>query len=130
MGFANWLREEMHSRNINQPQLAEALGVTQPTISRWLNGKLPDPEQSTRLCEYFDINLSFLYQLMGRLERPEGFSPEMTVRVERIENLLSSINDDRVKEIVIAKLDSSFAETVDLIERIQDLLDDETTPPD
>ena len=37
---ADALKEAMHNANINQAQLSYLIGVSQPTISRWMRGKM------------------------------------------------------------------------------------------
>lgn len=127
--FADWLKEQLHTRpDLNQARLAEQLGVYASTVSYWLKGRSqPDDGNLAKLAEIFGVDTSLLYQLMGRLDHQHEFSPAMAARIERIETLLASIDDPRVREIVTAKLDSALAETVDLVERIQDLLDKEET---
>lgn len=124
--FADWLKEQLRTRpDLNQARLAEQLGVYASTVSYWLKGRSqPDEANLARLSEIFSVELSTLYQLMGRLASPHQFSPAMAARLERIEKLLASIDDPRVREIVTARLDSALAETVDLVERLQDLLDE------
>jgi len=44
------LKESMRVRGLNQTQLAEMIGVTQPTISGWMSGKVvPSKEMAERL---------------------------------------------------------------------------------
>jgi transcriptional regulator with XRE-family HTH domain len=48
------LRQARQERCWSQAQLAERIGVTNETISRWENGvNTPQPEQLKRLCEVF-----------------------------------------------------------------------------
>lgn len=47
---SNEIRALMRERNINQTQLADLLGVKQPTVSRWLGGAMPDPAQQDRIA--------------------------------------------------------------------------------
>ena len=39
MAFKDWLREKMQEKNWNQVQLAQASGVSQAAICRWLKGE-------------------------------------------------------------------------------------------
>jgi len=41
----------LKSGGLTQGQLAERIGVTQPTVSRWLKGATPDPQQEVALRE-------------------------------------------------------------------------------
>lgn len=44
------IRTLMRARAWNQRELAEALGVKQPTVSRWLAGTMPDPPLQDRIA--------------------------------------------------------------------------------
>lgn len=53
--FAENLKNAMQEAGINQRQLAEKLGTTQQTISRWLSQRHePDFETLLKICEFFD----------------------------------------------------------------------------
>ena len=57
-GFLRELRKE---KRITQEQLAEALGVTNRSVSRWENGNnMPDLDLIIELADYFDISLEEL----------------------------------------------------------------------
>lgn len=43
------LREIQRAKDWNQSELADELGVTQPTISRWYKGQKPETEQRDRI---------------------------------------------------------------------------------
>lgn len=43
------IRALLEARGWRQAELASAIGVTQPTVSRWLGGQLPDPLAQERL---------------------------------------------------------------------------------
>lgn len=51
---ADDVRELMVRLSLNQGQLAERLGVSQPTVSRWLRGVTPDPSQEVRLRQMME----------------------------------------------------------------------------
>ena len=50
------IKQLLKQRGILQKQLALDLGVSQPTISDWINGKKePNQENLKRLAEYFEV---------------------------------------------------------------------------
>ena len=52
------IRRLMKVRGWKQTQLAEAVGVQQSTVSRWLNqNQLPDPPQQARIMELLGVDL-------------------------------------------------------------------------
>lgn len=58
MERAAMLKERLETKKMTQVQLAEAIGVAQPTVSRWLTGKEPVPESRYEaLCSILDINM-------------------------------------------------------------------------
>lgn len=48
------IRALLQARGWRQAELAAAIGVTQPTVSRWLAGQLPDPLAQERLRQLID----------------------------------------------------------------------------
>lgn len=61
-------------KNLTQEQLAERLGVSNRSVSRWENGKtLPDLNLMTDLCRVLDLN-------MTELLRGEKSAPDMEIK--------------------------------------------------
>lgn len=55
------VRAEMARRDVTQARLAEALGMTQPAISRRVSGQLPfDVDELHRIARFLDIPVSAL----------------------------------------------------------------------
>jgi len=51
------LRKAREQRNLKQNELAEEIGVTPVTVSRWENGKsIPTPYYRQKLCEFFQMD--------------------------------------------------------------------------
>lgn len=48
------VRSLIAATGMKQHELAAAIGVSQPTVSRWLKGATPDPEQEDRLRELME----------------------------------------------------------------------------
>lgn len=66
--FAESLRQLRKSRKLNQATLAEALGMSQATITSWENGKrIPDIEMLVKLADYFNVTTD---SLLGRVPMP------------------------------------------------------------
>ncbi|EOD3718497.1 helix-turn-helix domain-containing protein [Staphylococcus aureus] len=50
------LQELMNDKNIDQRELAEAIGVSQPTVSNWIQQtKYPRIKRIQQLADYFDV---------------------------------------------------------------------------
>jgi transcriptional regulator with XRE-family HTH domain len=59
--FAQRLKTIRTERNVNQKQLAEAMGVTQGTIGNWETAKrAPDLVMVGQLAEFFAVSVDFL----------------------------------------------------------------------
>ena len=59
--IGNYIAQKRHGQNLTQGQLAEMLGVSNKTISKWENGKcMPDYSIIQKLCEALHVSLSEL----------------------------------------------------------------------
>lgn len=60
-GAYGYVRAAIAYADLRAPEVAQALGVSTTTVSRWQgNGKPPDPEQQRRLAELCGVPLAFL----------------------------------------------------------------------
>ena len=56
--IGQFLRECRKEKGITQEQLAEMLGVTNRSVSRWENGSnLPDLDILIEMADYYDVEL-------------------------------------------------------------------------
>ena len=56
------IRQLRDARGMTQQTLAEAVGVTQATVSDWENGKMkPDLVRAVKLADLFDTTLDVIY---------------------------------------------------------------------
>ena len=59
--FGKRVTELRKRRLLTQKALAEELGVTKNTVSAWERDvRKPDYETLTKLCAYFNVNMSYL----------------------------------------------------------------------
>ena len=87
--FIKTLRKE---NNLTQEQLAEALGVSNRTVSRWETGSnIPDLDMLIILADYFDVEIKELIE-GERLKEKEIFTEPKTIKAGSIYNcfMLSS----------------------------------------
>ena len=62
--FKENLNELMKTHNLSQQQVANAIGVSQRAISKWLIGQSePTATNLFKLCIYFDVSSDFLIGL-------------------------------------------------------------------
>lgn len=74
---ADEIREIMTAAGLNQAGLAAKIGVTQPTVSRWLKGATPDPAQEDALRELAgDVGRSRRRQPLIASFDPDEVDPE------------------------------------------------------
>lgn len=75
------LRRAREYRNLTQTELAEAIGVTTVTISRWENGNsTPAPFYREKLSEFFQMNA----QALGLISREEKSSLDTPVETSPV----------------------------------------------
>ena len=59
--IGKYIADKRHARGLTQEQLAEKLGVSNKTVSKWENGKsMPDYSIIQKLCEALHITLAEL----------------------------------------------------------------------
>jgi transcriptional regulator with XRE-family HTH domain len=70
--FSDRLREQMARRNLNQQRLAQLIGVTQGSVSRWLKGSQPHHRHIEVLAKH--LGVTFKWLLSGRVDAFEGMN--------------------------------------------------------
>lgn len=74
MEFPRQLYDLRRQRGLSQEQLAEALGVSRQSISKWESGQtMPEPEKLVAISNYFGASLDTL--LKGEPEPPPAPQP-------------------------------------------------------
>jgi transcriptional regulator with XRE-family HTH domain len=72
-GWAEYLEQAMKSAGLDQASLARAMGVSEPTISRWMNrGTEPQIRQLRKLSHVLHVPLLKLLVAAGHLEPEEA----------------------------------------------------------
>ena len=67
--FADRLRALRKDKSINQPQLAELMGIAKQTENSWENcTRTPPVKKLWELADYFDVSIDYL---VGRSDDPE-----------------------------------------------------------
>ena len=89
--FIKTLRKE---NNLTQEQLAEALGVSNRTISRWETGNnIPDLDMLIILADYFEVEIKELIE-GERLKEKEIFTEPKTIKA------VADFSKDREKNLI------------------------------
>lgn len=81
MKISERIFEIMKQKKITQAELAEALGITQPSVGNWkIRGTTPPMEYLPTICEVLEV--SWEYLITGT-ESKEYFSPEEKKLIEQ-----------------------------------------------
>lgn len=65
--FGEWLRREIERREWTQIQFADIAGVSQTTVSSWINDVQPPTKRNCRrIADAFGIDRNTVYELAGR----------------------------------------------------------------
>lgn len=77
------LREMLRQKGLHNRDLAIRLGVTERTVTRWINGKSLELEVLQDLCELAGISLNELFELSGRMQdrEPVNLSRDMELKL-------------------------------------------------
>lgn len=73
----------MAELGINQAQLAERAGVTQPSVSRWMRGSFPEAQQLLGLARALDMTVDGLLTEALPLPDPTSVIPDSAEEVAR-----------------------------------------------
>ena len=86
--FSEKLLELRRQEGLSQEQLADRLGVTRQSVSKWESGAaVPELGKLIALSEMFSVSVDYLVK--DRLEEPEAPSPSTSELEERMEELTS-----------------------------------------
>lgn len=97
--FAKQIKNLRQSRELNQVQLAEKLGVTKQSISNWENDNImPSIDMLVRVADFFQVSTDYL---LGRDAQETG-SPQMLdvtgLTPRQIEHIQYIVDDLRENE--------------------------------
>ncbi len=74
--MANFLRDLMRRKNRVASTLAKDIGVSHPTVGRWLSGQdAPSPASCARLAEYSGVPLEKVLTLAGHFPQMPQTAP-------------------------------------------------------
>lgn len=81
MKISERIFELMKAKKITQAELAEALGITQPSVGNWkTRGTTPPMEYLPKICEVLDV--SWEYLITGK-EEENHYTPDEKYLVEQ-----------------------------------------------
>jgi transcriptional regulator with XRE-family HTH domain len=72
-GFANWLRDELRTREVSVSDFAARIGVSPAAVYRWTAGqRLPADAQVARLVDVLDVTPETVMGVLSRSDSPLG----------------------------------------------------------
>jgi len=87
----------MTERGLSQKELANALGVSQASISNWCQGiKMPRMDKIDRICEFFGIKRSYLLCDHNNQNRSTPYSEAIQTIIEErpeLEDLFDALEN-------------------------------------
>ena len=83
--YKEWMQAEMRRREWRQADFARAAGVDISMVSRWLNGRRPDPASLERVAAALGVDLDGLLTLAGHRPRsPRDDDPWTATLVAKV----------------------------------------------
>ena len=80
--YSAWMLEEMRRREWRQADFARAAGVDVSMVSRWLQGRRPDPASLERVASALGVDLDGVLTLAGHRPRsPRDDDPRVATLV-------------------------------------------------
>jgi len=90
----NHIKELREKMNLGQKELAQALEVSQPTVSDWENGrKKPSAASTEKLAEFFSVTIDFL---LGK----EDDAASRYVRIPVLGKVQAGYPTDAIEEVL------------------------------
>ena len=79
------LKQLIQETGVSQRQVAEAIGVTEPAMNHYINGRRePDITTLVKLADYFDVSIDYLVGRDVPEERPMSDKAIMTANGQNI----------------------------------------------
>lgn len=63
--FGRWLRAEIRSRGMTQAAFAKKIGVSDTSVSRWVNGDKPKAEHIDAIADVLVLDFDFVFTMAG-----------------------------------------------------------------
>ena len=83
--YREWLQEELRRREWRQADFAREVGIDVSMVSRWLNGRRPDPASLERVAVALGVDLDALLTLAGhRPQSPRDDDPWVAALVAKV----------------------------------------------
>ena len=107
--FGSWLASQLRGRDLNQSEFAARLGVSQSTISRWINGRIPEATLLDRIADVLVLDYDFVATKAGYRPLIHEVSPDS--REARAAHLVTRIDWEHPNaEFIVTMLEQAARE--------------------
>lgn len=94
------LAARMKELGVNQTTAAEAVGVGQPRLNKWLRrGEVPGDEHAAKLATFLGIETDAVTLMLARSRRARRSDDELRATVEAMEERLRDL-EEKVDELL------------------------------
>lgn len=101
----SFLKNLRNEKSITQAELAERLGVSNRSISRWENGTtMPDFDLLIELAQYYDVEVGEILDGERRVENMDAKQEELMVKVADYQNIEKNFFSKRMCAMFILAL--------------------------
>ena len=116
--IGGFLRELRGERGLTQEQLAEMLGVSNRSVSRWENGRnMPDFDLVLQIAHYYDVSVEEILDGERRAESADSGSEKALQKVADYGNAEKLVYSGRVRMLLIIAAVAMFAgHLIDVLE--------------
>ena len=98
--FAKNLKYSRNKKNIEQKEMAEALGIAQSTLSCWENGlRSPDLDMIAKISKYLNVYDDFITKDLTEESNEEKFD-EIELLFNKNKNILTNDDKEYIKFII------------------------------
>ncbi len=93
------LQRLMKALNMTQQQMAEAIGITQPAISKYLQGRIPPADVLFRIAQLSQVSMEWILSgavtgTSGKISEPlTGYMTD-TALLQKLERLPAGVRKD------------------------------------
>ena len=82
MGFSENIIKYRKSKGYTQDDLAEAMGVSRQSVSKWENGEsVPDINKIIKLAEYLDVSLDCLFDKENPIKTEQNIVAKQDIKI-------------------------------------------------
>jgi transcriptional regulator with XRE-family HTH domain len=98
--FSDRLKKVMLARDLTQAQVAEIVGISQPSVFRWLNGTLPSPSMARLAAEKLGVGIEWLLYGEAPIYKPSSYESNVQETPPQTTIVIPARGNDDPEEII------------------------------